>query len=74
MKFGTTPKVGCADGMFLLKSSLQSRIEMDIDARAIFVDLVKVHDSMKHDVSSLYLKNGSSGSTCEIGGNVSWRF
>ena len=35
---------------------LRSRREIDIDAHAIFVDLVKAHGSMKYDVISLFLE------------------
>ena len=56
MKFGVAPKAGCAEVLFSLKSMLQSIREMDIDANAIFVDLLKACDSMKYAVMSLSLK------------------
>ena len=56
MQFGTTPKVGCAEAVFSLKSILQARREMGVDTHAIFVDLVKACDSVKHDVISLALR------------------
>ena len=56
MKLGAAQKEGCAEADFSLKRMLQSRRQMGIDVRAIFVDLEKVRESMKHDVSSLSLK------------------
>ena len=56
MQFGATPKVGCAEAVFSLKSILQARREMGLDTYAIFIDLVKAYDSVRHDVISLALR------------------
>ena len=56
MQFGATPKVGCAEAVFSLKSILQARREMGLDTYAIFIDLVKAYDSVRHDVISFALR------------------
>jgi len=56
MQFGATPKVGCAEAVFSLKSILQARREMGEDTYAIFIDLVKAYDSVRHDVISFALR------------------
>ena len=50
MQFGATPKVGCTEAVFSLKTTLQSRREMGIDSHAMFIDLVKEYDSAKHTI------------------------
>lgn len=50
MQFGATPSVGCAEAVFSLKSILQSRKENGIDIYAVFIDLVKAYNSIKHDI------------------------
>ena len=56
MQFGATPKVGCAEAVFLLKTILQLRREHDLETFIIFIDLVKVYDSIKHEIISIALK------------------
>jgi len=56
MQFGAIPKVGYAEVVFLLKSILQARRDMGVDTYTIFIDLVKAHDSMKHDIILLALR------------------
>ena len=56
MQFGATPSVGCAEAVFLLKPISQSRKENGIDSFVVFVDLVKSHDSIKHDVATASLE------------------
>ena len=50
MQFGITPKVGCPEDVFSLKNISQNRREIEHDTRAIFVDLVKEYDSIRHYV------------------------
>ena len=56
MQFGVTPKVGYAEVVFLLKSILQARREMGVDTYTMFIDLIKVYDSVKHDIILLALR------------------
>ena len=56
MQFGATPKVGCAEAVFSLKTILQSRREHDLETFIIFIDLVKAYDSIKHEIISIALK------------------
>ena len=56
MQFGATPKVGCSEVMFSLKTLLQNRREMGHDPHAVFIDLVKSYDSVRHDVIVLALR------------------
>ena len=42
----------CANAVLSLKSALKSKREHGIDSFAVFVDLVKACDSMRHDVAS----------------------
>ena len=44
------PKVGCAQATFSLKFTLQSKREHGVDTHAVFIDLIKAHDSIKHEV------------------------
>ena len=50
MQFGSTPLVGFSEAVLSLKSILQSRKENGIDTYAVFIDLVKAYDSIKHDI------------------------
>ena len=50
MQFCAAPKVGYAEAVFSLKSISQARREMGLDTCAIFIDLVKAHDSIRHDI------------------------
>ena len=52
MQFEATPNMGCADTVISLKSMLQSRREHGTHSFAVFVDLVKAHDIVRHDVAS----------------------
>eukprot|EP00957_Ditylum_brightwellii_P180965 13786849-Ditylum_brightwellii.AAC.1 len=46
---GSINSKGCPDTNFLLKSALELRREHDIPTHVLFVDLVKVFDSVNHD-------------------------
>ena len=59
IQFGTTPGVGRDEAVFLLKTKSQTIIKHNADSYVLFVDLIKEHDSVKHEVVSLALKNGS---------------
>jgi len=56
MQFGATPKVGCSKAVFSLKIILQSRREYGLDMYAVFIDLVKAYNSIKHNVISIALR------------------
>ena len=56
IQFGAMPKVGYSEAMFSLKSILQSRWEHGLDTYAVFIDLVKAYNSIKHDVISIALR------------------
>ena len=56
IQFGATPKVGCSEAIFSLKTLFQNRREMGHGTHAVFVDLVKTHDSVRHDVIVLVLR------------------
>ena len=49
IQFGASPNTGCPDGSFSLRSMLQMNKEHDIDSWVVFVDLVKVFDSIHHE-------------------------
>ena len=56
MQFGAIPKVGYAEAVFSIKSILQLRREYGVDTHAVFIDLIKACDSVKHEVISSTLK------------------
>ena len=56
MQFGATPKVGCSEATLSLKMLFQKRREIGHDTCAVFIDLVKAHDSVRHDVIMLALR------------------
>jgi hypothetical protein len=47
-QFGGTPKIGCRDGLFMLKSLLNARHNHDLTSYVSFVDLVKAYDTANH--------------------------
>ena len=49
-QFGATPKLGCQDAVFVLKTFLQERREKLLDTWVVFIDLVKAYDSIQHKV------------------------
>ncbi|EJK48921.1 hypothetical protein THAOC_32244 [Thalassiosira oceanica] len=49
-QFGGTPKVGCADGLFTIKTLLNMRRNNDQDTYVAFVDLVKAFDTADHQL------------------------
>ena len=55
-QFGATPKLGCQDATFVLKSFLQDRREKGYDTWVVFADLVKACDSVQHEVIRVALE------------------
>ena len=49
-QFGSTPKTGCLDGSFYIKSILQMINEYDLNTWVVFVDLVKAFDTIHHEL------------------------
>ena len=49
-QFGSSPKTGCPDGSFSIKSILQMRNEYDLNTWVVFVDLVKAFDMIHHEL------------------------
>ena len=49
-QFGSTPKTGCPDGSFSIKSILQMRNAYDLNTWVVFVDLVKAFDTIHHEL------------------------
>ncbi|KAL7535225.1 hypothetical protein ACHAWF_005092 [Thalassiosira exigua] len=47
-QFGATPKIGCQDGSFVLKTLLHLRRQHNIDTYVILDDLVKAFDTTNH--------------------------
>ncbi len=47
-QFGCTPKIGCRDGLFILKALLNARHNHDLASYIGFVDLVKAYDTANH--------------------------
>lgn len=54
-QFRSTPNIGCTNAVISLKIILQSRKEHGADSCTMFIDLVKAHDSTRHDVKSVAL-------------------
>ena len=55
-QFGSTPKTGCPDGSFSIRSILQTRKEHDLESWVVFVDLVKAFDTIHHKIIFNLLK------------------
>ncbi|KAL7527574.1 hypothetical protein ACHAXR_002020, partial [Thalassiosira sp. AJA248-18] len=49
-QFGGTPKLGCRDGLFTLKTMLNMRKNHNLPTHVAFVDLVKAYDTANHDL------------------------
>ena len=47
-QFGSSPGVGCQDGLFTLKTALHARHNRDLPTFLEFVDLVKAFDTVDH--------------------------
>ncbi|KAL7526507.1 hypothetical protein ACHAWF_001800 [Thalassiosira exigua] len=47
-QFGGTPKVGCQDGSFVLKTLLHLRRQHNLGTYVVFADLVKAFDTTNH--------------------------
>ena len=48
LQFGASPKLGCAEGSFSLRSLLQMRKEHNLQSWVVFADLIKAFDSIDH--------------------------
>ena len=55
-QFRSTPKKGCPDGLFSIRSILQTRKEHDLEYWVVFVDLVKAFDTIHHKLLFELLK------------------
>jgi hypothetical protein len=49
-QFGGTPRLGCQDGLFTLKTLLNAHKNHDLPWFVAFVDLVKAYDTANHDL------------------------
>ena len=56
MQSGAVLGAGHAEAVFLLKDKLQARREYNVYSHALFSDLVKAFNSVKHEVMSLVSK------------------
>ena len=65
-QFGSTPKVGCRDGIFTLKTLLILRRNHDLPSYVAFVDLVKAFDTANHELLIKILeKYGAHSKLCD---------
>ena len=55
-QYGATPKKGCQDGSFTLKSVLHSRRQHNLPTYILFVDLIKAYDTADHELLIKLLK------------------
>ncbi len=55
-QLGATPKVGCQDGNFTLKTLLHLRHQHDLESYVVFADLVKAFDTSNHALILAILK------------------
>ena len=66
-QFGGTPKVGCADGLFTLKTLLNMRRNHNLSTHVAFVDLVKAFDTANHELLIRILKKyGAPPVLCSV--------
>ena len=56
MHHSDAPIVGCAEAILTLKTMFKTRREFRVDTWALFEDLVKENDNIKHEVTALELK------------------
>jgi hypothetical protein len=55
-QFGSTPKLGCRDGLFVLKTLLTMRKNHNLSSHVMFVDLVKAYNTANHNLLLNILK------------------
>jgi hypothetical protein len=55
-QFGGTPKLGCADGLFTLKTLLNMQKNHNMQTHVCFVYLVKAYDTADHKLLVKVLK------------------
>jgi len=55
-QFGGTPELGCRDGLFTLKTLLNTRRNHNLASYVGFVDLVKAYDTANQDLLLRILK------------------
>ena len=49
-QFGGTPGLGCGDGLFTLKTLLNTRRNHNLASYVGFVDIVKAYDTANHNL------------------------
>ena len=49
-QYGSQKARGCQDGLFVLRSALETRRQHDLPTWALFVDLVKAFDTVNHEL------------------------
>jgi len=70
-QFGTTPKVGCQDANFTLKTLLHLRRQHNLESFTTFVDLVKAYDTSVHKILLEVLERyGAPPALCSIVGRL----
>jgi hypothetical protein len=55
-QFGGTPKLGCQDGLFVLKTLLTMRKNHNLPSYVTFVDLDKAYDTANHELLLILLE------------------
>ena len=66
-QFGASPGTGCQNGLFCLKTLLQTRREHNLDSYCVFIHLVKAYDSIQHEIITLALvKMGVPDRLCKV--------
>lgn len=66
-QYGATPKVGCQDANFVLKTALHLRHQHNLPSFVAFVDLVKAYDTANHELLiALLARYGAPEELCEV--------
>ncbi len=55
-QYGSTPELGCRDGLFVLKTLLTMRKNHNLPSYVAFVDLAKAYDMANHELLLTLLK------------------
>ena len=66
LQFGASPKLGCQNAVFILKTALQERREKGLDTFATFIDLVKAYDSDSVALAALMMASLKSSKEQEV--------
>ena len=65
-QFGATPKTGCREGIFTLKTALHIRRNHNLGTHVAFIDLVKAFDIADHELLIRVLKKyGAPPKLCD---------